>query len=106
MTRDSTFEQTTAEDIRRTLQAHRQTLCGRFGVRSLALFGSVARREATEESDIDLLVQFDQPIGLFELFALQDELEAILGRPVDLGTIRSLKPRVRERVLEEAVDVF
>jgi predicted nucleotidyltransferase len=81
-------------------------LSERFGVRSLVLFGSAARAEATTESDIDLLVEFDHQVGLFELFALQDELESILGRDVDLGTAQSLKPRIRQRVLEEAVDVL
>ena len=97
---------TTRDEIRRTLQEHQPELVARFGVRSLALFGSVARDEATTDSDIDLLVEFERPVGLFELFALQDELEVILGRHVDVGTVQSLKPRVRERVLEEAVDVL
>ena len=76
-----------------------------FGVKSLLLFGSVARDEATPASDVDLLVEFDRPAGLFTLFSLQDELEALLGCPVDLGTPDSLKPRLRSRVLAEAVYV-
>jgi predicted nucleotidyltransferase len=99
-------EPITREEIRQTLREHQPVLTTRFGVRSLALFGSVARDEATAESDVDLLVEFDRPVGLFELFALQDELELILGRPVDLGTVQSLKPWVRDRVLEEALDVL
>lgn len=106
MITDSILIPITPDGIRETLREHQQTLSERFGVRSLALFGSVARDEATTESDIDLLVEFDRPIGLFELFALQDELEALLGRPVDVGTVASLKPRIRERVLEEAVSVL
>jgi predicted nucleotidyltransferase len=96
----------TCEEIRQTLREHQPKLAAHFGVRSLALFGSMARNEATAQSDVDLLVEFERPVGLFELFALQDELEALLGRPVDLGTVQSLKPRVRERVLEEAVNVL
>jgi predicted nucleotidyltransferase len=96
----------TPDAIRLILQGHQPALSERFGVRSLVLFGSVARAEATAKSDIDLLVEFDHPVGLFELFALQDELESILGHDVDLGTAQSLKPRIRERVLEEAVDVL
>lgn len=96
----------TQEKIRQILREHQPSLTKRFGVRSLALFGSVARDEATAGSDIDLLVEFDRPVGLFELFGLQDELEAILGRSVDLGTVQSLKPRVREKVLEQAVNVL
>lgn len=99
-------EPMTGDEIRQALREHQPILAERFGVRSLALFGSVARGEATAESDVDLLVEFDRPVGLFELFALQDELELILGRRVDVGTVQSLKPRVRERVLEEMVHVL
>jgi len=77
----------------------------RFGVKSLLLFGSVARNEATMASDVDLLVEFNRPVGYFGLFALQDYLEKVLGCPVDLGTPDSLKPYLRERVLGEAIHV-
>jgi uncharacterized protein len=87
------------------LREHRDTLAERYGVRTLAVFGSVARDEASEESDVDLLVEFDRPTGLFGMFELQDHLEDLLGCPVDIGTEASLKPRIRSRVLKEAVDV-
>jgi predicted nucleotidyltransferase len=61
------------------------------GVKSLALFGSVARDEARPDSDVDLLVEFNRPTGLLGLIALQQKLEEWLGRPVDLGTPDSLK---------------
>ncbi len=70
-----------------------------FGVKSLALFGSVARGEARTESDVDLLVEFNRPVGLFGLIALQERLEELLGCPVDLGTPDSLKSSIRSRVL-------
>lgn len=59
----------TAEEIRQVLQAHRDILRERYGVQTIALFGSYARGEATPESDVDLLVQLEKPIGLrfFEL---------------------------------------
>ena len=76
-----------------------------FGVKTLSLFGSVARNEATFTSDVDLLVEFNRPMGYFGLFALQDYLEKLLGRPVDLGTPNSLKPRIRERVMGELIRV-
>lgn len=96
-------KRSTRDAILQTLREYQPVLAERYGVHSLAVFGSVARNEAIEASDVDLLVEFSRPAGLFALFALQDELEAILGRPVDVGTEASLKPRVRERVLEEAV---
>jgi uncharacterized protein len=76
-----------------------------FGVKSLQLFGSVARDEAESTSDVDLLVEFNRPVGYFGLFALQNYLEDLLGCRVDLGTPDSLKPYIRERVMGELVNV-
>lgn len=74
-------------------------------VKSLALFGSIARDEGRPDSDVDLLVEFARPVGLFAFIALQQYLEQLLGCKVDLGTPKSLRPRLRERVLEEALYV-
>lgn len=82
-----------------------QSLLGEFGVSRLSLFGSFARGEAREESDIDLLVEFKRPIGLFEFARLQRELGDRLGRPVELVTPAALKPQLRDRILAEAVFV-
>ena len=80
-------------------------LTDQFGVKSLLLFGSVARNEATSASDVDLLVEFNRPVGYFGLFALQDYLEKLLGCSVDLRTPNSLKPYIRERILGELIRV-
>jgi hypothetical protein len=87
------------------LSKHRDELQERFGVMSLSLFGSVARDQASESSDIDLLVEFNRPTGLFGLVQLQQHLETILGCKVDVGTAAGLRPRIRERVLREALRV-
>lgn len=87
------------------LAAHREELRRQFGVASLAIFGSTARDEATPESDVDLLVEFERPTGLFDLIRLQFHLESLLGTSVDVGTIDGLKPRVREHVLAESIYV-
>lgn len=76
-----------------------------YGVKSLALFGSVARGEARPDSDVDLLVEFDRPVGLFGLIALQQRLEELFGCPVDLGTPDSLKNHLRSHVMEDCVYV-
>ena len=86
------------------LQEH-QTEIRLFGVKSLALFGSVARAEARADSDVDILVEFDRPVGLFGLIALQQRLEEWLGRPVDVGTLDCLKESIRAEVLGECVYV-
>jgi uncharacterized protein len=70
------------------------------------MFGSVARDEAGSDSDVDLLVEFSQPIGLFQFIEFQQRLEALLGGRVDLGTPRSLKPRIKDQVLQEAIRII
>lgn len=93
------------QEVLSTLRAQQATLHARFGVTRLDLFGSVARDEAGQDSDVDLLVEFDRPIGLFRFLELQNHLEDLLHCGVDLGTPQSLKPRIRDRVLAEAVRV-
>lgn len=87
------------------LTADRDQLRDQFGVASLAIFGSTARNEATATSDVDLLVEFNRPTGLFDLIRLQFHLEELLGVPVDVGTIDGLKPRIRQQVLAESIYV-
>ena len=72
------------------------------GARNVRVFGSVARGESGAESDVDLLVEFEPGRSLLDHAALQIELEALLGRRVDVASERGLRPRVRERVLREA----
>jgi uncharacterized protein len=84
---------------------HREKLAGEFGVKSLALFGSVVRDEATPSSDVDLLVEFDgRRVGLFHLSRTQHYLESILGvSKVDLVLRDGIKPALKERILREAI---
>lgn len=79
-------------------------VCSKFSVRELALFGSAARREARPDSDIDLLVSFEEgmPVTLFTLLELQAELSALFARPVDLVPRDGLKAALRAEVLSEA----
>lgn len=93
------------EVVIRILKDRKTELRTQYGVKSLSLFGSVARDEATSASDVDLLVEFSRPVGYFGLFALQNHLEKVLGCSVDLGTPDSLKPRIRERVMGELIHV-
>jgi uncharacterized protein len=93
------------QEVLSILHKHESELHKKFGVQSLSLFGSVARDEARPDSDVDLLVEFNRPVGLFGLIALQEYLESLFGCKVDLGTPRSLRPGLKERVLQEAVHV-
>ena len=76
-------------------------LAAAHGARNVRIFGSVARGESGAESDLDLLVEFEPGTSLLDHAALQIELEAVLGRRVNVASERGLRPRVRERVLRE-----
>lgn len=75
-----------------------------MGVASIRLFGSIARDELSPSSDVDILVEFDRPAGAFQLLDVEERLEFILGRPVDLVTPGAIKPRMRERILVEVIE--
>lgn len=93
------------DSVKQILSEARPELAAKFGVSTILIFGSVARGEDRPDSDVDVLVEFDRPIGLFHLFALKDHLSMILKCPVDVGTVNGLKPRVKDRILAEAVRV-
>jgi hypothetical protein len=92
----------TREEIIGLLSDHRAEI-QKFGVKSLALFGSAARDEAGSKSDVDLLVEFSEPVGLFRFLDLKAYLENLLSCQVDLVTPDALKRQLRERILGEAV---
>jgi predicted nucleotidyltransferase len=86
------------------LRAHKEEI-DRLGVRSLSLFGSVARNEATEDSDLDLLVDFEPPATYDRYIDLKLMLEDLLGCRVDLVTSRAVRPRMRPYIERDAVRV-
>jgi uncharacterized protein len=93
--------QLTREQVLRLLSEHREDI-RRFGVRSLGLFGSVARGENTAPSDLDFLVQFDAKS--FDAYMdLRAYLETLFGCRVDLVLSDALKPRLREPILSETI---
>jgi predicted nucleotidyltransferase len=100
MTETTTREPPTLEELR----ARRDEIleiARRHGVFDIRIFGSVARGEATEGSDIDFLVDIEEGRSLFDLGAFDMDLRDFLGRDVDVGT--EIKPRLREHVEAEAV---
>ena len=93
------------DDVLDTLRAHKQVLEERFDVVALVLFGSFARDQATDGSDIDILVRFDGPATSRSYFGVQFYIEDLLGRRVDLVTEKALRPELRPYVEREALDV-
>ncbi len=94
------------DEVLDLLRHHRHELETRFGVRSIALFGSHARGEAGPESDVDLVIEFEEGAVTWEVYnELLDYLEALLGRGVDVVSLAQLKPRLRGYVEREMIRV-
>ncbi|MGE0100877.1 MAG: nucleotidyltransferase family protein [Blastocatellales bacterium] len=85
----------------KTKQAQLRDVCRRYRVRELSLFGSMARGDFNDQSDVDLLVEFepDVEVGFLALSRFQRELSEILGRPTDLVPKLGLKPAIKQEVL-------
>jgi len=89
------------EDIRRTLRERLPELRVRYGIKSLGIFGSYVRGEATSRSDLDVLVEFERTPTLFEFAELEEYLTAALGVRVELVSGKALRGARGERVREE-----
>lgn len=93
------------EEVLALLRTHKTELARRFQVVDLALFGSIARGAATEDSDVDILVRFDGPATSDRYFGAQFYIEDLLGRPVDLVTDKALRAELRPHVQRDAIYV-
>ncbi len=94
---------TTVEEIKRVLNENFELIGKRYKVKTLGVFGSYVRGEESENSDVDVLVEFDEPVGFFKFLELEEYLGGIIGRKVDLVTRKALKPRIGRRILDEVV---
>jgi predicted nucleotidyltransferase len=94
---------TTFEEIKLRLKENFELISREYKVKTIAVFGSYVRGEQKEESDVDILVEFNKPIGFFKFIELEDYLSNILGQDVDLVSKKALKPRIGKHILEEAV---
>ena len=92
------------EDIEKILKKHKEFLREKFYVKKIGVFGSYSRGEETPESDIDVLVEFFEPLG-WEFFDLKEYLEEILARKVDLVTENAIRPQMKEKILNEVIYV-
>ncbi len=92
-------------EVMAKLGSHRELIQRAFSVKILALFGSVARDEAGEESDVDLLVEFNQPATFDQYMDLKFYLEDLLEKKVDLVTKKAIKPKMRLAIEKESLHV-
>ena len=88
-------------DIEKLVKENKVLLTKRFKVKEIGIFGSVVRGEEKETSDVDILVEFDEPIGLFKFLALEEYLSDLIGWKVDLVSKKALKPRIGKHILKE-----
>jgi predicted nucleotidyltransferase len=95
----------TVNNIKQIISREKERLKAEFHVESIGVFGSYARGEQTEGSDIDILVEFDEVVGMFQLLDLEEHLSNLLGIKVDLVTRKALKPIMGKTILQEVVMV-
>ena len=91
--------------IREALSKQLPTLSRRYQVKSLSVFGSYVRREQNDESDLDVLVEYRDIPGLIRYIELENYLSDLLKVKVDLVMKNSLKPRIAERIMTEAIPI-
>ncbi len=92
-----------AQKIIRDIKKSLPVLRNRYKVREIGLFGSYLRGDQKKKSDVDILVDFERTVSLFEFMALEGELSKLTGKKVDLVMKTALKPRIGKRILDEVV---
>lgn len=97
---DKPFELNT---VKRKLRNELPSLEEEYGIEEIALFGSIARNEANPESDLDVLVTFDREIGFLKFIELEERIEQITGKNVDLVTEKALKPKIGKRIQQDKI---
>jgi len=93
------------QKIRGILLTNKQDLSDHYGVREIGIFGSYARNEHKKNSDIDILIELEKPIGFFKFIRLERHLSVLLGVKVDLVTKGALKPYIGQHILTEVIYV-
>ncbi|MEW5761430.1 MAG: nucleotidyltransferase family protein [Candidatus Thermoplasmatota archaeon] len=93
----------TFEEIKEILIKHKDEIRKKFKVREIGIFGSYVKKGQKRKSDIDILVEFEEPIGLFEFMDLEEYLGNLLGTKIDLVSKKALKPYIGKYILKEVV---
>lgn len=88
-------------DIKKIIRQYKRELGERFKVREIGIFGSYVRGEERKKSDIDILIEFKEPVGLFEFMDLEEYLERLFKTKIDLVSKKALKPRIGKYILDE-----
>lgn len=91
----------TFKEIKETLQKHKEEFKKEYGLKEVGIFGSYVRGEQNEESDIDILIELEKPIGFVKFMRLENAMSRLLGVRVEMVTKKALKPCIGKRILEE-----
>jgi len=91
------------QDIKAALAKHKPEIQREFKVKEIGIFGSYTWGKQKEKSDIDVLVEFSEPVGLFKFMDLEEYLQALFGVKVDLVSRKALKQHIGERILREVI---
>ena len=94
------------EEIKNKIKENEQFLIEKYNVQGFLLFGSYAKGDPTEHSDIDLLVDFRKIIDMFEMIDLQEYLQSLFDKKIDLGTKNGLKSFIKKSILKEAITLW
>jgi len=90
-------------DIKAVLERRKPEIQRKFKVKEIGIFGSYTKGKQKENSDVDILVEFSEPVGLFEFMDLEEYLQSLFGVKVDLVSRKALKPHIGERILREVI---
>ncbi len=92
-------------EIKAIIEKHKEEIKAKYGVKEIGVFGSLVRGEMKADSDVDILVEFEKPIGFFQFLDLEAYLSDLIGRKVDLVSKKALKPHIGRHILEEVVKI-
>ncbi len=93
----------TFKQIKNILDQHKEEIKERFNVKEIGIFGSYIKGVQKKRSDVDILVEFTEPVGLFKFMDLEEHLEHLLKTKVDLVSKKALKPYIGQYILKEVV---
>lgn len=93
----------TRRKIENILRKHKQELKKRFKLKKIGIFGSYVKDEQGKRSDVDILVEFKEPVSLLEFVAIERHLSELIGKKVDLVMKSALKPRIGKHILKEVM---
>jgi predicted nucleotidyltransferase len=91
------------QSIKAVLAKHKPEIQRKYKVKKIGIFGSYIRGQQKEKSDIDVLVEFSEPVGLFKFMDLEEYLQNLFGVKVDLVSRKALKPHIGKRILREVI---